>query len=76
VSRPLEQLVAIAVGVHPRIKVLTTAENVRQLERMERLRWSLLASGALLTVLLVLLVAQVIMLVQRRRRQPVLRGAD
>ena len=75
VSRPLEQLVAIAVGVHPRIKVLTTTENVRQLERMERLRWSLLVSGALLTVLLVLLLAQVIMLIQRRRRRSVQRLA-
>lgn len=47
VSRVLEQLVAITVGVHPRIKVLTTTENVTQLERMERLRWSLLASAIL-----------------------------
>jgi hypothetical protein len=74
-SRTLGQLAAIAVGVHPRIKVLTTAENARQLERMERLRWRLLASGALFAMLLVVLLVQLVLLVQRRRRQPVLRGA-
>jgi hypothetical protein len=69
VSRALEQLVAITVGVHPRIKALTTTENVRQLERLERLRWSLLASGALLTALIIVLLGQVILLVRRRRRR-------
>jgi hypothetical protein len=76
VSGALEQLVAIAVGVHPQIKVLTTAENARQLEKMERLRWNLLASGALLTVLFVVFLGQLMLLVQRRRRRRVLRGAD
>lgn len=76
VSRSLEQLAAIAVGVHPRIKVLATTENVRQLERMERLRWTLLVSGVLLTVLLVVFLGQLILLLQHRRRRSVLRGAD
>lgn len=76
VSAALEQLVAIAVGVHPQIKVLTTAENVPQLERMERLRWSLLASGLALVVLFFVLLGQVIFLLHGRRRRPALRGAD
>ena len=66
VSRSLEQLVAIAVGVHPHIKVLTTSENAPQLERMVRLRWRLLASAGLMIAMLIVLAVQVILLIRRR----------
>ena len=65
VSRSLEQLVAIAVGVYPHIKVLTTVENAPQLERMIRLRWTLCAAAVLMVALLIALAAQVILLIRR-----------
>jgi len=69
VSRALEQLVAIAVGVHPRIKALTTTENIPQLERMKRLRWSLLTSAVLLMAFFIVLLGQIFLLVRRSRRR-------
>ena len=68
VSQSLGQLVAVALGVHPRIKVLVTTDNTPQLERMEKLRWRLLASAALFAALSVLLAGQVILLVWRSHR--------
>jgi hypothetical protein len=68
VSHSLEQLVAVAIGVHPRIKALATTENAPQLERMEKLRWRLLASAALFAALLVSLAGQVALLVRRGQR--------
>lgn len=70
VSRALEQLAAVMVGVHPGIKVLATPENARELERMERLRWSLLVSAGLVAALLIALLAQLILLVRSLRRAP------
>lgn len=45
-SRPLEQLGAIATGVHPRIRVLRTPDNEREFAAMERLFWELRALTA------------------------------
>lgn len=58
VSRALEQLAAIAAGVHPRIKVLGTPDNAPQLERMARLGSMLLAASVVAAVLLIALLVQ------------------
>lgn len=61
VSRSLEQLVAMAVGMHPRIRVLPTAGNAAQYRRMvalgQQLRWAALALAVLAVTLTVQLVA-------------------
>lgn len=56
VARPLEQMMAIVVGVHPRIHVVPTNENRAQLARMTSLRstleWLAIALVLLLMTLL------------------------
>jgi hypothetical protein len=55
VARAAEQLMAIAIGVHPRIKVLPTQYNAAALERMIALKaklWGVAAAGILMVVLL------------------------
>lgn len=57
-SRSAEQLGAIVLGVHPRIRALPTATNVPLREAAMRLRWQLLAKAVAGTLLTLLLVAQ------------------
>jgi len=59
VSYSLGQLTAIVVGVHPRIKVLATPENMAQVQRMVRLRWTLLLITALVFALSIILTWQI-----------------
>jgi hypothetical protein len=58
-SHSLSQLTAIIVGVHPRIKVLATPENMAQVQRMVRLRWTLLFITALVIALSIILAWQI-----------------
>jgi hypothetical protein len=67
VSRSLEQLAAIAVGVHPQIRVLAEERNAQQRSAMHRLRWRLLATALLFVVSVVLGIAYG---VARRRAVP------
>lgn len=69
VSLALGQLVAIAIGVHPRIKVLASADNAPQFERMARLRWALCAASVVMAGQLMVLAAQVILMIRRDARQ-------
>jgi len=64
VASPLEQALAILVGVHPRIYVLPDRDNREQLERMSALRWTL----ALLAAALFSLLASLVWLATRVRR--------
>jgi len=64
IARPLAQLTAIAVGVHPGIKVLATPTNAERLNAMLHLRSVLLA---LAVVVVILLVTLAILLWQLRR---------
>ena len=66
ISRSLEQLAAVAVGVHPRLLALASPENAPQLERMARLRVTLIALAALGAVLLLTLAALLGVLFARR----------
>jgi hypothetical protein len=58
-SYTLSQLTAIVVGVHPKIKVLATPQNTAQIQRMLRLRWTLLTITAVVVLLSVVLAWQV-----------------
>jgi hypothetical protein len=53
-GRAAEQLGAVAAGVHPRLRVLHDVANAPQRERLERLRWTLVATLLLLPVTLLL----------------------
>jgi hypothetical protein len=54
-ARPVEQILAIAAGVHPRIHVVPTDENRAQIERMTSLRSTLASLPIVLAVLFVTL---------------------
>ena len=58
VSRPLEQLAAIAVGVHPGIRAVRTEHNARQIGEMLELRSRLMLAAIAFAALLATLVAQ------------------
>jgi transglutaminase-like putative cysteine protease len=64
----VEQLVAIALGVHPQIKVLLTPENARAFQRMTELRSSLILVALIGSLLFLVLLAQLIILLRIRKR--------
>lgn len=43
VSRSVEQLVAVGIGLHPHIRIVRSESNVLQRAQLERLRWRLYA---------------------------------
>ena len=67
VSRSLQQLTAIALGVHPRIMALASSDNAPQLERMARLRRVLIVVAVLTAVLLPALVVQLVLFFRQQR---------
>jgi|SoiMethySBSTD1v2_1073268.scaffolds.fasta_scaffold51272_1 hypothetical protein len=69
-SRPLEQLAAMAVGVHPGIMVLAVPENEGQRQRMARLKRTL-TGAALAAAMLLLVLAALVTAALTRLRLPV-----
>lgn len=68
VSRSLEQLAAVALGVHPTIRALPTESNQGLRQAARRLHWRLLATGALGVLLAGLLVLQLVLRWRGRSR--------
>lgn len=66
ISRSAEQLAAIAVGVHPKIKVLEEADNLDLRKHMFALKHELIAMFWIGLVLSLILVAQIYSLLRRR----------
>jgi hypothetical protein len=69
-SRSLEQLAAIALGLHPRMKVLATVENAPRYDRMVRLRWTLYTAMALCAALALSLIFSLVRLHGQRSSAP------
>ncbi|MEL7537992.1 MAG: transglutaminase-like domain-containing protein [Pseudomonadota bacterium] len=67
-SRSVEQLAAIIVGVHPKIRVLGTATNGVEIESLMALRNTVLSLVGLAALLGCIVFAQVLMLAFGRRR--------
>jgi hypothetical protein len=57
-SRSLEQLAAVALGVHPTIRPVPSASNTGMRDAMQRLHWRLIGTGIAGTALAVLLAMQ------------------
>ena len=69
VSRSAEQLTAIALGVHPRIRPVPTEANASMRQRMFRLQWRLFATAIAGAALILLLLAQSIARLKIHRTQ-------
>ncbi|HQC94966.1 MAG TPA: transglutaminase domain-containing protein [Aquabacterium sp.] len=67
VSRALEQLAAIGLGVHPRIQAIPSETNAQMREAMVRLKGQLVATGVAGGALSILLCFQLFSLWRRRR---------
>ena len=71
VSRSLAQFGAIVQGVHPRIRVLATAQNAPQVAALQQVRLHLLIVAGLIALALIGMAAcAAVMLVRRRGRFP------
>jgi hypothetical protein len=67
-SRSLAQMGAILQAVHPRIRILETAQNAPQVAAMHRLRWHLMVVAALIAAAVAAMVACMIVMRLHRRR--------
>ena len=76
VSRHLEQLAAIAVGVHPKIRIIGTKENANMVKDLFNLKMMLIAILASAIVLGYLLVMQILYLWRSRKKITILRPAS
>lgn len=68
-SRSLAQMGAILQGVHPRIRILATAQNAPQVAAMRRLRVHLLAVAGLVVAAAASMAACTVAILVRRRRR-------
>jgi hypothetical protein len=68
VSRALEQLGAIGLGVHPRIHAIASDSNASMRSAMVRLKWRLVATGLAGAALTLVLLWQVSSLARRSNR--------
>lgn len=68
-GRAVEQGVAIMLGRHPRIRAVRSMENAEQIERVEHLRFKLLAALGTISVSLMSVIWLSTKIVLRRRRR-------